>query len=246
MFSFLNGNGRNIFAGRTVDSAGIMPAALETYRSLAVALEQTRSGSTGRVLLVTSALPGEGKTLTCANLALSLSSSLQRRVLVIEGDLRRPTLHRVFGTSGTKPQSGGESSGSLIDVAVPRTLVTITSTLSVLAATAPTQADPVQALGSPETLALIEQARSRYDWVLIDSPPAALVPDPNVLARLADGVLFVIWTATTPFDAVRRGVAAIGRERIIGVVMNRAPADMADGSFNYYDRYYEDYSATGG
>src|SRR5687767_13685788 len=143
--AFWNGNGRQAFAGRTVDSQGIMPAALETYRALAVALEQTRTGDAGRVLLVTSALPGEGKTLTCANLAITLSSTLERRVLVIEGDLRRPTLHKIFGT---------ESAPTLdeADIALPadrvsRTLVSITPRLSVLAATSATQADPVQTLG---------------------------------------------------------------------------------------------------
>jgi Mrp family chromosome partitioning ATPase len=148
------------------------------------------------------------------------------------GEASRTTSQSDASTVGVADNPGG------------RTLVSVTATLSVLATSAPTQADPVQALAAPEMLALIDRARSRYDWVLIDSPPAALVPDPNVLARLADGVLFVIWTATTPFDAIRRGVSAVGKERIIGVVLNRAPADMTDGSFKYYDRYYEDYSAT--
>ncbi len=243
MFGFFNGNGKHAFIGRTVDSRALMPAALETYRALAVALDHTRTGPSGRVLLVTSALPGEGKTLTCANLAMTLGSNLQKRVLVIEGDLRRPTLHKIFGTESIE---GANDAGIAVPGgSVPRTFVAVTPTLSVLAATAPLQGDPVQTLGSAETLALIDRARTRYDWVLVDSPPAALVPDPNVLARLADGVLFVIWTANTPFDAIRRGIAAVGKERIIGVVMNRAPSDMDDAAFKYYDRYYDHYSEAG-
>jgi Mrp family chromosome partitioning ATPase len=84
---------------------------------------------------------------------------------------------------------------------------------------------------------VIEEASSRYDWVLVDTPPVGLLPDAGLLAAMVDTALLVVHAGVTPYPLIQRAVAAIGRERIIGVVLNRAEAG-AGGSYSYYS-YYE-------
>jgi Mrp family chromosome partitioning ATPase len=103
--------------------------------------------------------------------------------------------------------------------------------------------DPVNTLNAPGIGELFAWARTRFDWVLVDSPPAALVSDASILSQRADGVLFVVHAASTPYDAAAAAIAQLGKERILGVVMNRVPKDGVDDSFRYYDAYgYYGYS----
>jgi protein-tyrosine kinase len=225
------------FFGRTLHASTISPAAVEQYRSLALSLEQAPKGPHGRAVVITSALPGEGKTLTCANLGVTLAGSFGRKVLLVDADLRRPALHRIFTSdlpaATTKtPLKVGDGDGTELTVTrVSTRLTTVTLGGSVVK-------DPVRALQSDAFRELIDRARRDYEWVLIDSPPSALVPDPSILAQLADGVLLVVLTAQTPLDAIHRGVASIGKGKILGVVLNRAP-ESAGSAYPYYDMYLQ-------
>ena len=212
------------------------PAAvpLEQYRVLALRLQRAEPVGSRRVLVLTSALPAEGKTLTVTNLALTLSGSYRRRVLVIEGDLRRPTLNLVFGPGGIGPAEEPRDLRLPEGLGLPHRLSQGAPRLFTLTVEDPLL-DPVPLLNSQAFASLVAWGREHFDWVLIDSPPAALVPDANMLAQLADGVLLVVWASNTSRDAVQRAVATVGQDRLLGVVMNRVTSATEQPYLAYYD-----------
>jgi protein-tyrosine kinase len=206
----------------------------DQYRSLALALERAEPRGKRRVVVVTSALAGEGKTLTVTNLALTLSDSFHRRVLLVDGDLRRPGLRQILSARNAQAPETPKNETLPEDLNLGLTLSQLSSTLFVLAPLEDSILDPVGTLNSPGMQTMFDWAREHFDWVLVDSPPA-LVPDANILAQLADGVIFVVWTASTPYEAARMATTNIGRDRLLGVVMNRVPKGVADGALSYYE-----------
>jgi capsular exopolysaccharide synthesis family protein len=215
----------------------MMPASREQYRRLAAALHQTQGVTGLKVVLVVSAVAGEGKTLTAANLALTFSESYQRRVLLIDGDLRRPSLEPLFKiTSGA-----GLNEGLTAPVEETMTLRPITPRLMVLPAGQAT-ADPIAGLTGDRMRRLVEEARAAFDWIILDTPPVGLLPDASLLASMADGAVFVVRAESTHYDLVQRAIHALGRERILGVVLNRA-AMTGNGYYSYQYGYGRPYTA---
>jgi capsular exopolysaccharide synthesis family protein len=205
------------------------PAVVEQYRHLAAAFHQAQKVSGVRTVTVTSALPSEGKTLTATNLALTLSESYRRRVLLIDADLRRPRMREMFGL----PVSAGLTD-ALTSARGDRLPVHhITSNLWVLAAGRMVP-DPMSLLVSPSMKQLLEDARDSFDWVIVDTPPIAILPDANLLSAMIDTALLVVSARSTPYPMVQRAVEAIGAQRILGVVLNRAEKIGPTGSYNYY------------
>ena len=202
---------------------------VEQYRKVAATLheEQVRSGL--KTVIVTSALPGEGKTLTVVNLALTLSESYGRRVLVIDADLRGPSLHTALNIPNERGLSEALNDGQL-------TFVQMSSEFSVLTAGNPGPT-PLAALTSGRMAELLEDCASQFDWVLIDTPPIGVLPDAQVLVRLAGAVLFVIGAGTTPAATVERAIAELGgADAIFGVVLNRVDERRIP-SASYYQHY---------
>ena len=202
---------------------------IEQYRHLAAAFHQAQKASGVRSVTVTSALPAEGKTLTATNLALTLSESYQRRVLLIDADLRRPRMREIFGL----PVSAG-----LTDVLTsPRgdrlPVHHVAGNLWVLAAGRMVP-DPMSLLVSPSMKQLIEDARESFDWVILDTPPIAILPDANLLSAMIDTALLVVSADSTPYPMVQRAIDAIGAQRVLGVVLNRAAKIGPTGSYSYY------------
>ena len=188
---------------------------LEQYRRLAAVLHDVQIGRGLKTLMITSALPAEGKTLTVVNLALTLAESYARRVLIIDADLRRPGIHSVFGV----PNGVGLSDALRGEHSEP-SVHHVSQRLSVLTAGRPGAA-PLAGLSSPRMGALIEECAARFDWVLLDTPPVGLLPDAQLLARLTSAVVLVIGAGSTPAAAVERAVAEMGQDCIIGTVLNR-------------------------
>lgn len=212
-----------------VANPGASQESVQQYRRIATALQeiQDRSGWAGpaghertlKTVLVTSALTGEGKTLTVINLALTLSEDFGRQVLVIDADVRRPAIHDVLGLSNAV---------GLTDVLRPGIehlpLHEVSSRLSVLTAgRAPF--DP-RNLASDRMRSLLRDAASSFDWVLVDAPAVDRAPDARLLAGVSRAVLFVIARGTTPFSTVERAMSEIGRGCIIGSVLNEVPAGL--------------------
>lgn len=206
------------------------PIVVEQYGRLAAALHELQTAHGTKTLMVASALPREGKTLTVTNLALTLSESYGRRVLLIDADLRRPTIHEILRLPNVRGLSEGLQSDSS-----ELSLLQVSSKLSVLPAGRPEQ-NPMQALTSERMRSVLEEAASAFDWVLLDSPPIGIMPDANLLAALTDGVIFVIGAGSTPYSAIDRAVSQIGREQIVGTVLNRMEVGSTES--DYFNEYY--------
>jgi len=217
--------------GKLVVDAQTDSVSVEQYRRLAATLHQMQGQGNIRSLMVSSALPRDGKTLTSTNLALTLSESHQRRVLLIDADLRRPSIHSVFRI----PNGVGLADSLKAEAGGPLPLIEVSPHLSVIPAGRP-DANPMAGLTSERMRVLLKEASVAFEWVILDTPPVALISDANLLADLVDGVILVIGAGSTSYRALKRAVTAIGRERIVGVVLNRVQAD-ASLTVNHYHDY---------
>jgi capsular exopolysaccharide synthesis family protein len=212
-----------------------MAVSIEQFRGLAATLHHAQIERSIRVVMVTSAIAGEGKSLTSTNLALTLSESYRRRVLLIDADLRRPALHQIFQV----PNVSGLHDG-LRNESEPRlSLIEITPHLTLLPAGQP-DPDPMSVLTSPRMRRIIKEASACYDWVIVDAPPIGLLTDASLLGEMVDAALLVIQAGGTDYPIVKRAVDAIGRDRILGVVLNRV--DAPESTYGYkYGKYYAGY-----
>jgi capsular exopolysaccharide synthesis family protein len=178
--------------------------------------------------MVASAMAGEGKTLTAANIAYTLSESFRRRTLLIDADLRRPTVDKVLNVmsvSGLNDALEAPDDRKL-------TIIEMSPRLSVLPAGRPNP-DPMSGLTSPRMRSIVQEAATKFDWVVLDTPPIELLPDASLLSEMVDGVLLVVSAGITPFRSIERAVNAIDRKRILGVVLNRAVQGHASGYYGY-------------
>jgi capsular exopolysaccharide synthesis family protein len=217
---------------KVVIDHGMLASSREQYRRLAAALHHAREASGIGVVMIASAVAGEGKSLTASNLALTFSESYKRTVLLIDGDLRRPSLHTVFGLES---QQG--LSEALMSIEEPQlTLTQVSERLTVLPGGRP-NSDPMAGLISVRMQRLLKEARNLFDWVFIDTPPVGLLSDANLLAAMVDAAVLVIRADRTPFHLVQRAVEAIGRERILGTVLNQSTAQARGAYYEYYHYY---------
>jgi capsular exopolysaccharide synthesis family protein len=208
-------------------------AVAEAFRSLRTSVAFTRAHAEPRTLVITSAAPGEGKSTAAANLAITFAQQGQR-TLLIDADLRRAVLHTLFNVA---PVPG------VSDVLVGRARLTDVvravdvPNLSVVPS-GPAPPNPSELLGSSAMRAMLDEARSLYDMVIVDSPPVLAVTDAAVVASLVDGTILVVRVGATGRDAVRRAAVQLQgvHARLLGVVVN-AVARRQAGS-GAYDGYY--------
>ena len=217
---------------RLVTSGSASPMLIEQFRNLAASLNRMQRERTLKSLVVTSPAPGDGKSHVAANLALTLSGSYRRRVLLVDADLRRPTLHGLFGvkqTPGLLATLRGSEDGVLPVVAV-------SETLSLLPA-GDALANPIGDLSSGRMARLITMVSSRYDWVIVDTPPAAGLADARIVSETTDGVVLVVRAGVTQFPDLEAAAHAIGPDRVLGMVLNAAePSEIRRA--DYYSHYY--------
>jgi protein-tyrosine kinase len=215
--------------GKVVVGPGAESSLVEQYRRLGAALHHHQLQSGARTLMVTSAVAAEGKTLTATNLALTLSHSYQRRVLLVDADLRRPSVHEILrlpNTTGLSDSLRHPEKGGLRYHTISPNLSAVTAGRA--------DSDPMAGLVSDTMNRLLSEAAQQFDWVIVDTPPVALLPDANLLAAMIDTAVLVVSARATPYPLVRRAVDAIGQQRILGVVLNRmAKADMV-AAYSYY------------
>ncbi len=214
---------------KLIGGEGVDGALVEQYRHLAAVMHHAQKASNVRSVMVTSALPAEGKTLTAANLALTLSESYQKRVLLIDADLRRPRMQAMFALPGAEGLTDSLSFVSESKLPVQQ----VTPTLWVLTAGAIVP-DPMSLLVSGAMKQLIEDAMDAFDWVVVDTPPIAILPDANLLAAMIDTTLLVVSAQSTPYPMVQRAAQAVGTNRILGVVLNRAEKAGLPANYGYY------------
>jgi len=206
----------------------------EAFRSLRTALAFSNSGggSGGRVILVTSSQPLEGKTTTACNLAIALSLSGDR-VLLIDADLRRPNVAK---TMGLEPGTG--LSQLLTGQATPRDAIRDTGMASLCVMTAGhVPPNPSELLASERMGSLLDPANGWFDWVIVDAPPVLAVTDAVILAPMVSGVAFVVRSELTPQRHVKRALDTLmtGQPRLLGLVLNGV--DLERNKY-YYSRYY--------
>jgi len=206
----------------------------EAYRAARTNLSYAIDlGRDRRLVLVTSPGPGEGKTTTVANLAVVFGLA-GHRVCVIDTDLRRPTLHRLFGLDNQEGLTNLLLAREPdLERAVQRTVYTNVSAVT----SGPLPPNPSELLGSARMQEVLERLKARFDVVLLDSPPALVVTDASVLATLADGLLIVAranHTRTQQLRATVEELAQSGRP-IAGIIINRVASREA---YYYYGRGY--------
>jgi capsular exopolysaccharide synthesis family protein len=214
------------------------PAA-EAYRTLRTSIQFAGLDHKCRSIVVTSSSPGEGKSTTVANFGVVLAQT-GSRVCLVDSDLRRPTLHRIFGLGNSRGLTT-----ALLD-GVPFTEVAQTTNVPGLfvLTSGPLPPNPAELVGSNRMREALEGAGGDYDMVLLDSPPVVSVADAVALATFADGVVMVVQTGKVPHEVIRRAISQIlaVKGRILGVVMNGVNMKR-DGYYYDYYRYYHSYYA---
>jgi capsular exopolysaccharide synthesis family protein len=218
--------------GKLVVMPDVPAAAVEQYRRLAASLHHAQAERNTRVLMITSASPGEGKTLTATNLALTISESYRRRVLLIDADLRRPSLHHIFDLPNVIGLNDALKSTSDQKLAV----IEVSENLTVLPAGRP-DPDPMGGLTSDRMRRIVHEAAARFDWVIIDTPPVGFLSDANLLVAMVDAALFVVRAGKSPYRLVQRALDNVGRDRILGVVLNAVEEAADVAGYAYYGYY---------
>jgi len=203
-------------------------ALIEQFRRLAATLHHAHINSGLGSLMVTSALPGDGKTLTSINLALVLAESYRYNVLLIDADLRRPSIPQVVDLA----QGSGLSEALRAQTEQKLALVAMTSRLTLLPAGQPI-ANSIAALTSPRMRQILDEASRRFDWVILDAPPVGPTTDARILAQMVGGTLFVLRAGRTPHRDVKNAIDTIGREQILGIVMNGVVPGAAQSEYYY-------------
>jgi protein-tyrosine kinase len=216
--------GYNLFR-RADDSAKI---GTEGFRTMRSRLYQIAAARPLRRVLVTSSVPAEGKTFVATNLAQSIVRQPEKRVLVIDADLRAPRLHIALGAPtdpGLTDYLRGEADEyAVIQHGPDANLCFIPSGRTV--------SNPSELLSNGRMKKLLDLVTPVFDWVIIDSPPALPIHDANILADLCDGVLFVVRAGETAYEIAEKGVAEFRGKNLLGIVLNQA--DQAEGYAGYY------------
>ena len=210
-------------------------ALTEAFRSLRTSVLLSAAERPPRSLLVSSAQPGEGKTTVSTNLAISLAQ-LGQRVLLLEGDLRRPSVHRAFGIQGSlgvvSYLTGQQDWRDAVEkISLPGLEVLVCG---------PAPPNPAELLSSDRMRKLFEEALAEYRFVVVDSPPLLNVADSRILATLVEGVVLVVKGGATPRELALRaqGYAMDVGARVIGVVLNNV--DLHREEYSYVRHYGAD------
>jgi capsular exopolysaccharide synthesis family protein len=211
--------------------AALAPTSLaaEQYRSLRTRLKRAEAGRTLRTIAITSPAKGDGKSLTVSNLALTMAQEFQQRVLLVDADLRRPTIHRLFGVADSPGLADVLMSMADLDQA----LITLPDHhLTILPAGIPPN-HPAELLGSATMRRILDTLRTRFDRILIDVPPVAPLADLHILAPMVDGLMMIVRAGITPKPAIERALAGLDQSKVLGLVLNEAGNEGADGYYNY-------------
>ena len=214
-------------------------SAAEAYRVLRTSVLLSAAGRPPKTILITSGQPGEGKTTTVVNTAISLAQ-MGASVLIIDCDLRRPTTHKVLGVDHVQGLSTYLSRDVAIDDLIQKLPI---ANLSLLPC-GPVPPNPAELIISEKMKDMLRNLQGKYDHILIDSPPLINVTDPVILSTMVDGVILVVHGGKSTRDVVRRArqeLSTVGA-KIFGVVLNNVDL-RKDGYDNYY--YYRYYSGYG-
>lgn len=213
----------------------------EAYNTLRTNLCFALATSKSNVLLVSSSVQGEGKSTTVANIAISMART-NARVVIIDSDMRRPMQHKLFKVKNTNGLSNLLGGMSKLENTVNRNVYTNLDLIS--AGTIPP--NPSELVNSDNMAELIKELSSRYDYVIIDTPPINVVSDALAISRLAAGLVLVVKQNSTTYEDVNRVIDNINfaKSKMLGVVINNMKDMGGKGSYRYKNNYRYNYEYT--
>jgi capsular exopolysaccharide synthesis family protein len=207
----------------------------EQFRALRTRVLQAGEHQQVRTIVLTSAGIGEGKTMTSLNLSWLLAQTEGVRCLLIDSDLRAPCATNYLGLDlpvGLSEVLGG-------DISLEEAIVRLEPAGLYLLPGGRARDDVAELLSGPTYARVLKEARRLFDYVVIDAPPLGIFTDANVLIDKADGALLVVQSGKTKYATVDRLLDQLPRERILGVVLNRADAELDSNAYYYQHRYYD-------
>ena len=216
--------------------------ATEAYRVIRTSIQFAQAGKELKTLAVTSCIPNEGKSMTAANLAVVLTQA-GKSVLLLDCDMRNPTVHKNFNLSNKVGLSSCISMGTALSDAVQKT--SIEGLYALTGGVIPP--NPSELLGSEQMKNVLQRAKEQYDYVLIDTPPVLPVADALVLGAVVDGVALVIDSGEVKVDLardVKKQLQHAGAN-ILGVVLNKVRSEHHGYGYGYY-YYYGSKKASNG
>jgi capsular exopolysaccharide synthesis family protein len=203
-------------SGRLICVTDPESPAAEAFRLVAVRLREMRRERPLKKLLITSTIPQEGKSVVAANLACILSQGRQEKVLLLEGDIRRPTLSQKMGME----ERAGLCEWISKDLSLAQSIVYLPEAKIWALPAGKANTNPLDILQSQRLSPLMTQLAGCFDWVIIDSPPLLPVADTSVWSALADGIVLVTRYGTTQKKELLRGIKQVDAKKVVGAVIN--------------------------
>ena len=201
----------------------------EQYRTIRTNVQFSSIDKELRTLMITSSGPGEGKSTTAANLGV-VFAQLGKKVLLVDADLRKPTVHRSFGVNNlhgfTTVLTKQATLASTVLDTEEKDLFILTS--------GPVPPNPAELLSSKSMEQFIEEAKEQFDYVIFDTPPLLAVADPQILANKVDGSIFVVYSGKTDIDQAKKAKDLLqnAQSKLIGVVLNHK--EVKNNEYYYY------------
>jgi protein-tyrosine kinase len=219
--------------------AGDSQLVAESFRILRTKIFHPDSGEVPRSILITSAIPGEGKSFICASLGISIAQGLEKEALIVECDLRRPILSKLFGLPNSRGLVDYLSSGAPIDQLIQQTSL---PKLSLLPCGKPPN-NPADLIDTQKMASLLEklQRQNSDRLIILDSPPVQAASETDILAKKADKVILVVRSGYARKEHTRQLVEILGRDKIIGIVFNAFEMTRLEAKLQGYYHGYKDY-----
>lgn len=215
--------------GKLVSVSDPEDPAAEAFRLLAVRLKTLRRKRPLKRILITSSIPQEGKSTVSANLACTLAKTPEQKILLLEGDVRRPGLSKIFGVGSRT----GLCECLRGDCELSESIYYLKSAGIWLLPAGDSQSNPLEHLQSSKLPPLMERLSEWFDWIIIDSTPVLPLADASIWTRLSDGILLVARPGITERRLFKRGIEALEGQKVIGALLNSAK-NLPHSDYYYY------------
>ena len=208
----------------------------ENFKLLRAQIMFAKDRKRPRTIMVTSAMPSDGKTFVSSNLAVSIAQGIDEHVLLVDCDLRRPDIHKMFGLSTSDGLREHLSHKKELSDLIIKTKI---NKLSLLPAGHPTH-NPSELLASGAMVSFLEEIRGRYEdrIIILDTAPSQVLAEAHVLSNFVDGIIFFVRSERTPRELIRKAVGTLGRDKILGLVFNGYSHEQKTYG-KYYHKYYK-------
>ncbi|MFC1826915.1 CpsD/CapB family tyrosine-protein kinase [Thermodesulfobacteriota bacterium] len=215
----------------------------ESIRMFRTKIFYPKSGQPPRSILVTSAIPGEGKSFVCANLGMSIAQGLEKEALLVECDLRRPSLSKLLGLANSRGLVDYLQSGVPIEQLIQQTSM---PKLSVLASGKPPK-NPAELIDTEKMKSLIDdlEKQNLNRLIIFDSPPIQAAAETDILAKMVDKVVLVVRWGYARREHTKQLIEMLGRDKILGVIFNAFEMNRLESKLQGYYYGYKDYYSSG-